>query len=431
MTTMASLVLAIAGAQAPPLHALSPAALDAVYRLAQSQQRHIERQALDFEAREQAVLARIALQAHTDAELFPDASVGFAVDVAIEDRLVANLRALYRERLEADIRTLPGATIDALVIDRPELDQASLETCLGNEGRMRLEYQMSPAQRERAEDLVVLRFRLAANGAEQTLSLGELYRRQNVQGRIALHGYDRDHLRAQAMQYLASRIVLDRVTLWEGANFVAQLRAWVGDRERVGALARWYGVGADSHDVVAHLKELAAAVTAEDIRGYYKTHREEFRRIDRVQALHIRVADEAAARVAYLELKEDGSNFSDVAKRRSVAPDAINGGDLGWLGAANHGWLGDVAFAQAAHTTGKPTREPVDDTTAAAWEIVRVETRKESFYAVESETVAWAARHALAQARAGAEFRALRATARKEIVARDPSMAKVTAKTDG
>jgi len=431
MTTMASLVLAIAGAKASPEHPLSPAALDAVYHLAQSQQRHIERQELDFEAREQAVLARAALQAHTDAELFPDATVGFAVNVAIEDRLVANLRALYRERLEADIRKLPGGTIDALVIERPELDQASLEACLGNEGRMRLEYQMSAAQRERADDLIVLRFRLAPDSAEQKLDLGEIYRRQNVQGRIALHGYDRDHLRGQAMQYLASRFVLDRVALWEGAAFVAQLRGWVADRERVGALARWYGVGADAHDAVAHLQKLAAAVTSADIRDYYSAHRDEFRRIDRVQAMHIRVADEAAARIAYSELKEDGSNFVEVAKRRSIAPDAVAGGALGWLGAANHGWLGDVAFAQDAHTTGKPTREPVDEATAAAWEIVRVEAREESFYPADSETVAWAARHAIAQARAGAEFRALRLAARKEVVARDPSMAKVTARADG
>ena len=431
MTTMASLALAIAGVKASPDRTLSPAALDALYRLAQSQQRHIERRELDFEAREQAWLARAASQAHTDAELFPDAAVGFAVDVAIEDRLVANLRALYRERLEADIRTLPGGTIDALVIERPELDPASLEACLGNEGRKRLEYQMSVAQRERAEELVVLRFRLSPDGAEQKLDLAELYRRQNVQGRIALHGYDRGHLRAQAMQYLAGRFVLDRVTQWEGADFVAQLRGWVADRERVGALARWYGVGADAHDAVAHLQTLAAAVTAADIRSYYAAHRDEFRRTDRVQAWHIRLADEAASRAAYAELNKDGSNFAEVAKRRSIAPDASGGGTLGWMPAADHGWLGDVAFAQPAHTTGMPTREPVDETTAAAWEIVRVEAREESFYPADSETVAWAARHAIAQARANAEFSALRAAARKEIVTRDPSMAKVTARAEG
>ncbi|HVT43196.1 MAG TPA: peptidylprolyl isomerase [Thermoanaerobaculia bacterium] len=68
-----------------------------------------------------------------------------------------------------------------------------------------------------------------------------------------------------------------------------------------------------------------------DVRAYYDQHLEEFRLPERVHARQILLHDERRAREVIDQLKK-GARFEDVAQEYSDAPNARNGGDIGYVG---------------------------------------------------------------------------------------------------
>ena len=66
-------------------------------------------------------------------------------------------------------------------------------------------------------------------------------------------------------------------------------------------------------------------------REYYKTHKEMFKKGQKVHALHIMVASEDESRVVLSALKSQKKSFSELAKIHSLAPEASIGGDLGYF----------------------------------------------------------------------------------------------------
>jgi parvulin-like peptidyl-prolyl isomerase len=76
------------------------------------------------------------------------------------------------------------------------------------------------------------------------------------------------------------------------------------------------------------LKENAAA--PEEIREYYEKHRNEWGHEEQVRARHILLpgADEANS---VLERLQKGQDFAAEARLHSTAPDAVNGGDMGYV----------------------------------------------------------------------------------------------------
>jgi len=90
-------------------------------------------------------------------------------------------------------------------------------------------------------------------------------------------------------------------------------------------------------------------VAAED---YFNKHRREFKRPARVRARQIVVATMPEARAVEAELKK-GSDFSALAKARSLTPDSSKGGDLGWFSRGEMPPEFDIAFGVKP---GKTTR---------------------------------------------------------------------------
>jgi peptidyl-prolyl cis-trans isomerase C len=68
-----------------------------------------------------------------------------------------------------------------------------------------------------------------------------------------------------------------------------------------------------------------------EIDSYYAAHRAEFDRPAQVRARQIVVADHAAGERVLAELRK-GAGFAEVAKRVSLSPEAVHGGDLGFFG---------------------------------------------------------------------------------------------------
>jgi parvulin-like peptidyl-prolyl isomerase len=85
-------------------------------------------------------------------------------------------------------------------------------------------------------------------------------------------------------------------------------------------------------------------VDESELKSYYKAHSKDYLLPERVQALQIVVNNELEAEAIYNELQE-GADFSKLAKSKSVSPEGIHGGDLGFF---SHGQMpkefDDVVF---------------------------------------------------------------------------------------
>jgi parvulin-like peptidyl-prolyl isomerase len=71
-------------------------------------------------------------------------------------------------------------------------------------------------------------------------------------------------------------------------------------------------------------------VTSEQIQDYYEQHRTEWGRGEEVRARHILLSKEAEAK-NILELLQAGHDFADLARLHSTAPEALQGGDMGYV----------------------------------------------------------------------------------------------------
>ncbi|WP_229421753.1 peptidylprolyl isomerase [Massilia aquatica] len=358
------------------------------------------------------LLAGEARKRFGEAALWAGQRVGFTREVSIDDQLVSTLRSLYGKEMEHDLQQLPGAGLDSLLRPAPPLSDAELDTVFGKPGALRLDDSLGEAQLAQAGKLVLLRF-AKPGGGEGSISLADVARRQNVQGRVALFARQRDFMQQQARLQVASWYVLDWSARRFGAASVADLRRVLADQSDVQALMRLHGMGDDQHAGSRLLDTLAAQVSAEQVRAYYARQRADFVRIERVRARHIRLPDEAAARTVAAALA-GGADFAAMARRHSIAPDAAAGGALGWVQhdskpAGKPGWLAHLLFTQAPGQVSAPVRTPAGPGRNAPWEIVLVEERVQGYQAADSESVRHVASRAVAREMAAAQLAALRA----------------------
>ncbi|MCQ4164529.1 peptidylprolyl isomerase [Tahibacter harae] len=389
-------------------------ALALLLRYQRMAQRGADATQLLDEVIEQRLLARHAAARFTRAELFADQRVAFAPEVSAEEKLAGVLRTVYRERLPEELAAEAGADMEKAIIAQPPLTTQQLRDVLGDPARLRVEYALTPEQQQAAATLSVLRYRLPG-GVEDSLSLADIYARQNVQGRISLHQLDAAFLAGQAHRRLAELLAVDWAARQAGAAAVAELRRNLLDREYARALAEYYGLSRDIHAASAYQAALRNRIDQAQVGRWYDTHREQFRRLDRVRARHIRLADEAAAARVNAQLHKDGSNFADLARRHSVAPDAAGGGKLGWLARQDKAdWFTELVFAQPPGQNGLAVREPAAADAAAHWEIVRVEEQAHGYFPRDSETVRYLAAQTLAEQQARADYEALRRRLRRE-----------------
>ncbi|MGO4377172.1 peptidylprolyl isomerase [Pseudoduganella sp. RAF53_2] len=349
---------------------------------------------------ESLVLDRLlAPEAREIAHPVPSAqAVGFAPDVATEDRLAALLAERHPPALDID------AVRDVTVSD------GALDDMLGKPGQLRLVLALAPAQLERARSIPVARYTLPGD-AERELTLFDVYHRQNVQGRVALFNRQPGFLQQQARQAVEVLHVVNWAVRQFGALAVNDLRRALDDQEIVIAFQRLHGMGSDTDSGSAVLDALAAQVSAEQIQFYYASHKEEFARIESVRARHMRLEDEDNARGVFAAL-QSGADFAALARKYSHADDAKQGGDLGWIRQdTKRSWLANLAFAQEPGKASPPVRAPVGPDDKAYWEIVLVEAREMGYHAADSETVLHIARRAVARQVAIAMFADMRACA--------------------
>lgn len=383
-----------------PLQAFS---VDALWRLARVKDAQTARSTVLEEVVLNRLLAGAARARFDEAQLYAGQRVGFAREVALDDQLVATLRSLYGKEMQQALQQLPGGSLDGLIVEQGKPAAAALDAVFGKPEQLKLEFTLNAEQLARARAIVLLRYTLPSGVGAVTLY--DVYRRQNVQGRVALYNRQADFLQQQAKQDLAGRFVLDWSRRRFGEAAVADLRRALAERGEVQALRRLHGIGDDIESTSPLLQRLAGEVTPAQVAAYYARHRDEFTRIERVKARHIRVADEQAAQTAYQALV-GGADFAATARRYSTAGD---GGALGWIRhEGKPDWLAQLALAQPEGQVSRPIRTPAGPHDAAAWEIIQVERRVMGYQAPDSEPVRYAASNALARSTAQAQLASLR-----------------------
>lgn len=322
-------------------------------------------------------------------------TVAFAPDVMLEERLVATLREVHGKDLDAAIKALPGATLDSLLTVQPAVPQQQLDAIFGRPGSLQLEIALSKEQQAQAGAIEVLRYQLPG-GEATSVSLFDVYHRQNVQGRLALSQQPANVAAQQARRIVANAFVLHWARQRFGPDAVADLRKAIADGEAVVTLQRLYGIGLDTDSGSPLLNRLSSEASPQEIEAYYQQNKDQFARIDKIRARHIRVADEAQAQ-RVLKTLQGGASFAATARRMSRAPDAAKGGDLGWIGAdGSKDWLASLAFSQQPGKPSAPIRAPVGPTEPAYWEIVLVEEQVHGAHPLQSETVRYQASRMIA-----------------------------------
>ncbi len=358
---------------------------------------------------EDRLLARYARAHHPMDELIEKTRVGYAPSVQIEESVVANLQAAYGRQIMAAVNAEKGGSLNGIVTVRRAMTTADWNAMLGEKPRLLLVFELDEPGRKAAAAKALLSYRLGGQAGQVTLL--DVYDAQHVQGRNRLHSRDAAFAMQQAELLLERRYVQDwgrRRSGLSEADYQVFVQA-VEDRLVKDGWLSLTGVAADMHDDNRRLKQLAASVTPEEVQAYYDKNRDQFRRIEKVKAAHIRLNDFESANKAYARLQK-GEAFADVARAMSIADDREQGGDLGWI---EHGdrtatWIESIAFVQKPGTTSRPFRSPGPPGTAAVWEILRVEERVEGYQPADSESVRYGASQALSRQKALAEYRRIR-----------------------
>lgn len=356
----------------------------------------------------------LALHSRTFAPDVPAAGqkVAFAPEVMEEERLVAALAEVYGKDIDAAIKALPKGALDGLVSAQAPLPKPQLDAIFGHRGALLLEIALTPEQQAQAAKIDVLRYQLP--GAKPArVSLLDVYHRQNVQGRLALSQQPASVAAQQARHVLANAFVLQWAVRRFGAAAVQDLGKAIADGESVATLRQQYGVGLDTDAGSPVLNRLSREITPAEIEQFYKLHTDQFSRIEKVRARHIRLEDEAQAQRAAKAL-HGGAGFAVTARSMSRAPDAGQGGDLGWISAdGGKDWLASLAFSQEPGKPSAAIRAPVGPNDAAYWEIVLVEERVAGSYPLHSETVRYQASRMIAQQKALQQLEEMIGLARK------------------
>lgn len=424
MTLLSALLLALAGPVSakvsydltdPALVArvdgkpLSLAALNVLHTVAARKDSKITLAKVVASVVDNRLIGDYAAAHYNEKKLSPNPHIAYRLDVALEDQLAATLRRAYQLDLEDALAKEKGGTLNGALVEPFALNKQQLAAVLGPQQQLRLEYSLTAAQQAAAQKLVLLRYRFA-NGSRGDITFWDVYRRLNVQGRTMIHGYDLAHLEQQTLQYLATRFTLDWAKRQSGlsAGDLQQLSAAIEDRMRRDAYLQIIGLEADMHYDSAYLKELARKVSNAEVRDYYEKNRQEFKRIDKVRARHIRFANQADADKASQRLSK-GEDFASVVGV-SVADDRQQGGSLGWIqhGSEIQGWLTQVAYALPVGKVSRPIRSPQLPGQEVVWEIVLVDEKIEGYQPVDSESVRYIASQAIAKKKSVAEFRSLR-----------------------
>ena len=324
-------------------------------------------------------------------------SVGYDAQSLHEQHRFRLLRTAYANEIRAAVNQ-SGKTDSLAYLTTPlDLSAQSLSPML------RLQQQlyttMTDAQQAQAKAHVIARYRFVEGEPEQTLSLWDLYRRQNIQLKVQMHNLNEAFIREAIKQQLSMEFVFHWFETRSGVSpeAIAAMDRCIEDAHQREEMLHEYGLMHDIHDDNPALRAEAEKVTAAQVAEYYQQHRDEFVRVEKVRARHLRVDSQEKADQVVAEIQQ-GLAFEEAVSRYSIAADAASGGELGWVDRdrRNDDWIRAMAFVQPEGRVSASFRSPTTEGDAY-WEILLVDEKVTGFQPAESESVRYRAGMAIAK----------------------------------
>jgi hypothetical protein len=326
------------------------------------------------------------------------------------------MRKVYQKALTKKIKSLPKG-LENLFDFEPSFTAEKLAELMTLKASLMIN--ANPAQEAKAKKTVVATIDFSAADLTSPiaeLTLWDIYLRQNVQGRLAIHNADINFLRSQIKQRIGALVVLAWAEKYMPEQDFAAIKQVLLNEQHKIRLLESMGLHADVHDDNSALREKAKSVSEEKIEEYYKTNLEEFEVIERVKARHIQVASQELADQVVAEIK-DGLDFSDAIIKYSIAEDKNNSipGSLGWLKRSDkkRSWLHAVAFIQQAGKVSAPFRSPQNQG-EIVYEIIFADERIDGHLSYEDPTVRYEASRDIALKELRDEFVALQVKLRND-----------------
>lgn len=361
-----------------------------------------------------ALLASHARQSLDKDVLNSENEVGFANDVMLEDRATALIRKTYEKELVTKIKALPNG-LESLFTFNEDVTEKKLAELMTLKAALMIK--ANAKQEAAAKKTVIAQVDFSSaqlTSSTSQITLWDIYRRQNVQGRLAIHKADIDFLKGQLKQRIGSLVVL----AWAEENLKSHdysaIKQILLNEQQKTRLLENMGLHADVHDDNPALRERAKNISEEKIKQFYNENKDEFEVVERVKARHIRVASQELADQVVAEIKA-GLDFSSAIKKYSIAADKNDSipGSLGWLKRSDkkRSWLHAIAFVQQAGKVSAPFRSPQNQG-EIVYEIIFADERIDGHLPYTDPTVRYEASRDIALKELRDEFTALQSKLR-------------------
>lgn len=269
----------------------------------------------------------------------------------------------------------------------------------------RQEFQLPDSELFAADKFKLIGFQFP-NTKPESINLGDIYRQQNVQGRIALHNGDCNMLRSATEHRLGELYIDYWMTTQSGLSGaeIQQLKMALRTRYIKDRYLEKLGIAQDAHDDSDYVIAKTKTITQEEISSYYNKHRDQFKRVTKVRGRHLLVNDQALADKIYNELV-NGLDFNLAINRYSQAADKTSKtpGAVDWVYNNNKTipWRDTLFLILPLKQINRPFKAPF----SAEWEIVMVDKRVEEYQAADSEGVRYQVSQILARQAIAEEFR--------------------------
>jgi hypothetical protein len=361
-----------------------------------------------------ALLAQHARQTLPSETLNSSNQVGFANDVMLEDRATALIRKTYEKDLITKIESLPKG-IESLFSFNKDITETKLAELMTLKSALMIA--ANPKQEAEAKKIIIASIDFTPanlSSSFKELTLWDIYRRQNVQGRLAIHKADLNFLKGQTKQRIGSLVILAWAEEKLNAHDYAAIQQILLNEQQKIRLLTSMGLHADVHDDNPALRAKAKLVSEEKIKQFYHDNKDEFAVVERVKARHVRVASQELADQIVAEIKA-GLDFSAAIKKYSIADDKNDtvAGSLGWLKRSDkkRSWLHAIAFMQQPGQVSAPFRSPQNQGDIV-YEILFADERTDGHLPYSDPTVRYEASRDIALKELRAEFIALQSKLR-------------------
>lgn len=363
-----------------------------------------------------ALLAQYARVNLSKEKIDNSNKVGFSNDVLLEARAATLIRKAHNKELIKLIETLPNGNLESLYKMNTYITADKLAELMTLKSSLMIN--ANPMQEKSAKETIVatLNFENAKlKNKIKHLTLWDIYQRQNVQGRLAIHKADIEHLTTQINQRVGSHFIL----AWADKNLsnvdTAAIQQILLNEQHKTRLLESMGLNADIHDDNPALRIRARSISKEKIKQYYLTNMNKFSVVEKVRARHVQVASQELADKVVAEIKA-GLDFSASIEKYSIADDKDNSipGNLGWLKRSDkkRSWLHAIAFVQQEGKVSSPFRSPQNQGDIV-YEIIMADERIDGFLPYSDPTVRYEGSRDIAMKELHEEFIALQSQLRK------------------